>query len=494
MIALLAGLAFQPAMIAQELSAAELQRAAPFYRYWGLVDAPDGGRLDAATREAQQEFAGRGPALARHFLHHVQASPSNTAFFFLFRAAGDVETAQMLMHALMDPPMLQGLVVGRDPGELGIAIEAVLGNEAVRTNPSVVAALDDTIRRARAQPGGGRVAQTAVGLLGKCGTPEAARLLEALASDPDRAIRAAAVEALGHSGSASVGQTLARSLASDSDAEARARAASAMAQSRPADAAASLQAALERETNPQVVDATVAALVRLKALPQNPSACLQAAGRCWDAFVAKPLFDCWSATATRDDLIQQATSGSWMMRALALHSLKDGSFEQATRVRLLQSSVEILSRNFSGLPAPNSVSDSIARLTRDAFWDISGRQMPVAIAFADQITPISGHYMSAGRFGESYDLASKDRRGYAAWRRPQQLLSAGLAALLICPLLMARRLQRAAVGLLASGPRFKPTSGNFHHRRSAILRFPVWPSCLPDSLVGQWPVCVSERG
>src|SRR5437879_6078707 len=108
---------------AQELSAEEAQRAAPYYQYWQRVDS------QGALRQAQMDFAGRGTALAQHFLHHVQASPGNTAFFFLFRAVGDVGTARLLIQALLDPPIPQGAPLGRDPGELSIAIEAVLGNE-----------------------------------------------------------------------------------------------------------------------------------------------------------------------------------------------------------------------------------------------------------------------------------------------------------------------------------------------------------------------------
>jgi hypothetical protein len=87
---------------------------------------------------------------------------------------------------------------------------------------------------------------------------------------------------------------------------------------------------------------------------------------------------------------------------------------------------------------------------REAFWEISGRNMAVALAFADRIVPIHGRYTSIGRFGESYDLVSKDRAAYASWRRPQQLLAAGLAALLISPLLALKGLRKIAVAMLAS--------------------------------------------
>src|SRR6185295_5754505 len=138
----------------------------------------------------------------------------------------------------------------------------------------------------------------------------------------------------------------------------------------------------------------IRSLTNLHALPREPIACLEVANRVWDASVAQPLFDCWRATAGREDLIRQATSGGWTVRALALHALAEiprslvqpivplgaipsapipraggensrtttatsvnlpqiafptPAFEPATRDRLLQSCVEILSQNSSGL-------------------------------------------------------------------------------------------------------------------------------------------------
>jgi hypothetical protein len=500
--ALFVGVVLRPCLLqGQELSVEEVRRVTPYYRYWELVDVPESvsasvqDRLQTARREAQRDFAGRGQDLAQHFLHHVQASPGNTAFFFLFYAVGDVDTAQLLIQALLSPPLLQGLALGRDPGEMSIAIEAILKNETVRTSPNVVRALEDTVKRARQQLGGARVAAVAISLLGKCRTPEAARLLQQLATDADRAIRAAAVEALGNTVSSGAGQTVQRSLAGDLDPDVRAQAAASLTRSPTPEAVASLQAALIRETDPRVIDETVRSLTNLHALPQDPMACLEVANRVWDASVAQPLFDCWRATANREDLINQATSGGWTVRALALKvlaeiprssiqpivplvatspaptprsegdnnrtsigtsvnppqiTLSTPVFDQPTRDRLLQSCVEILSQNISGLPAPNSLSDTTAQLVREAFWEISGRNMVVALAFADHIVPICGRYASIGRFGESYALASKDGLAYASLRRPRQVLAAGLAALLISPLLLVSRLRKFAVAMVVS--------------------------------------------
>src|SRR5581483_2831683 len=112
-----------------------------------------------------------------------------------------------------DPPVPQGSVLGRDPAEIEIAIHAALGNDAVRKSPQVVAALDETVRRARARPGYARVAAEAVSLIGKSSTPEAARLLQRFARDPIPEIRAAALESLTGSASLSAGENPARALA-----------------------------------------------------------------------------------------------------------------------------------------------------------------------------------------------------------------------------------------------------------------------------------------
>lgn len=498
-IVVVAGLVLLPAPgRAQEMTVDEAQRAAPYYRYWELADATPPApaevqtRLRAAIREAEREFGGRGPALAQYFLRHMQASPGNTAFFFLFRAVGDVETARVLIKGLLDPPPIEGQGYGRDAGEIGVGLEALLKNDAVSVDPAVVAAMQDTLARARQRPEGGRVATTIVSLLGACRTPEATRLLESLASDADASIRFAAVSALGNRPSPSAGLTLQRSLTGDADPEARARAAESLARNASPEAAASLRASLTRETSPQVIDAIVRALTTLGALPQEPQPCLDMANRCWDVSVAQPLFACWRRAASRDELIDLATSGGWTARVLALQSLAGVSESQriqaaeprlvmpappaaggaagrsgalplmqrpapdfspavldpALRDRLLQSAVEVLSRRTSAMPLPDTLSYSTAQVARDAFWNISGRDMPVALGFADRIVPVSGRHASAGSFGESADLASKDRVAYVRTRRPRQLIVAAVAAVAISPLLAVGRFRKLSLALI----------------------------------------------
>ncbi|HJT90169.1 MAG TPA: hypothetical protein VJ732_20000, partial [Bryobacteraceae bacterium] len=202
---------------------------------------------------------------------------------------------------------------------------------------------------------------------------------------------------------------------------------------------------------PKVIEQTVRALTALRALPQDPEACLRIAARCWEPSTAKPLFDCWRAKAPRAGLLAQATSASWTVRALALEaSAETAAFDSATRDRLLRSAAELLSHDLSGVPAPNAVSYSTAQLARNALSQISGRNMAVALEYADRIVPLSGHHTFAGRFGESYDLAAKDPSAYADLRRGPQLLEAGLAALLAAALLAIPRTRRLAVALWAA--------------------------------------------
>jgi hypothetical protein len=318
--------------------------------------------------------------------------------------------------------------------------------------------------RSRERPGGARVAEVSIRLLGKSATPEAMRRLQALASDSNPAIRAAAVEALGRTGSPSAGQTLQRTLGDDRDPRARALSAAALARSQPPLAAASLHRSLQQETNPEVIDAIVSGLATLRALPVEPQACLTMANRCWNPSVAQPLFDCWLATASRDDLIRQAASASWTVRALALRALTQAPTSPINVLRsspgsapiiewsvsriLVASLVEILAQDVSGFPAPNTISHETAQQARDALWELSNRNMTVALEAADQITPISGRYVSAGRFGASHDLASRDPKAYAARRRAWQLLAAGGLAICLAILRAVRPIRKVATGLL----------------------------------------------
>jgi hypothetical protein len=207
----------------------------------------------------------------------------------------------------------------------------------------------------------------------------------------------------------------------------------------------------------------------LHALPVNPQVCLSMANRCWDPSVAQPLFDCWLATASREDLVRQATSGSWTVRGLALRALTQAGPARASQLDALRASpgsapafewlvsqvlftslVDVLSQNVSEHPAPNTISRETARQARDALWEVSDRNMTLVLPYADRIRPISGRDGSAGRFGESSDLASRDPNAYAARRRAWQLLAAGVLAILLATLRVVKVMRTVATALLAA--------------------------------------------
>jgi hypothetical protein len=204
----------------------------------------------------------------------------------------------------------------------------------------------------------------------------------------------------------------------------------------------------------------------LRAQPPDPKACLALANRCWDPAVAEPLFDCWLATASREDLIRQAASASWTVRGLALRALTQAPTSLINTLRtspgsapliewsvarILENSLaEILALDVSESPAPNTISRETARQARDALWDLSDRNMTVALEAADRIKPISGRHISAGRFGVSYDLASKDPRAYAARRRAWQLLACAMLAIFFAALRVVNALRRVATALLVA--------------------------------------------
>lgn len=203
----------------------------------------------------------------------------------------------------------------------------------------------------------------------------------------------------------------------------------------------------------------------LGAQPVDAAACLALANRCWDPSTAQPLFACWAATASREDLIRQAASASWTVRGLALRALTQAPTSPINALRaspgsapiiewsvsrtLVGSLVQLLSQDVSRVPAPNTISHETARQARDALWDLSDRNMTVALEAADQITLLNGRDLSAGRFGESYDLAARDPRAYAMRRRAWQLLAAGALAVLFAALRLVTAVRDIATALLA---------------------------------------------
>lgn len=453
-----------PAIVpGQEVTFDEARRAAHYSEYWALAaasrtTASEADRLNAAIDDARKEFGGRGPALARYFVDHVQAAPGNASFHFLFRAVGDLETTRVLIDALLDPPPASPPRPARDREEIVLAIHAILKNEPIRNHPGVVAALDSALARSRRDPRGEDVSQIVIRLLAKCGAPEAPRRLRMLAKDPDRTIRVAAIQALAGSSQTATGRVLQAALTGDPDPGARARAAAALADGRMPVAAASLSASLAFETDRSVIDTIVSGLTTLGALPADRAVCLDLANRCWDPAVARAPFECWRATATRQELISQTRSASWPVRVLAFRALTWGAVPPlpardlggAVRPSLLRSMFQVLARPVSSRPAPGAIAEATARHAREAIWELSDRDMRVALDVAERMVPASGPDPSTGRFGEFADLAARDRQAYVSVLRPPQLMAAGAAAIVALLLLAVRALRKFAAAMLVS--------------------------------------------
>lgn len=488
-------------------------------------------RFDVSTagpqdvKEARALFAGRGPDVARYFLTHTDMPRANGAYFFVLQALADTDTALVLIRALGDPPkIVSGFVVkpgdstsilNRDILEVFVAIEGVLVNDSVRSDPRTVAALVEAIARLRAKPWDPHYAGMAVTLLGRCAGPEAVAALQKLAADPDTAIRSLALEGLGHAASAAVNvnsnreqpgraaedekkdqssalPAIARALGANLDPRARAKAATALGNLGSADGVPPLRDALARERHPQVVDAIVLALQKLGAPLTDPQSCREVVGRTWEPAAARFPFACWRASASREAVIEAATRGPTQLRALALYSLVERavyateppvvalapppmaappappgatavtnvpipppessrvSFGEATRKRLLASAAETLSRPITTSPGKGEgISDETAQLVYDAMWEISGRNMATALAYADRISPpLAARHADAGRYWASYYLENKDRSAYLDYRRPRQAAVAIMLALAFGILLAWQKTRRAAVTLV----------------------------------------------
>jgi hypothetical protein len=204
------------------------------------------------------------------------------------------------------------------------------------------------------------------------------------------------------------------------------------------------------------VDAIVEALERLGAPVVAPERCREVVGRCWEASVAKPLFQRWRASATQQELLNAAATGPTVLRALALHSLTEPTtasrpeaaegppssperleLDAATRERLLDSVLEVFSTE-------KELGVTTRQTLLDALWELSGRSMPTVLKHADRSSPAEARYRM------SYDLALREPDAYLAYRRPRQLLAAVLIAVPFALFLMVRRLRHAAGLLLAS--------------------------------------------
>lgn len=411
------------------------------------------------------EFRGRGPALARYFLYH-QSPPNNSAFFFLLGAVGDTETAQILIRGLPDPPQPEDSVVSRHAGEIETAVGEILQNDRIRNAPAILESLEESLTKARRLAWGEFPAKVIIALIGQLKTPDAAETLQRLADDPDPVIRATTVAALGEAGQSSILPRLEQAMRDDRSPDVRSEAAEALGKTLSGKSVHFLRASLEKETDLRVVDSILESLVSLDVLPEDPKECLKLPKAGWDVEVIRPYFNCWQKTASREALIEQAISGTWAVRALALNALTHGRplngplmvarpvsihplFDEPVRAKLLGAAVEVLSQDMGGSPSEDTISHTTAYMTKEAFWEITGHEMATALAFADRIQPMHGRYDYMGRFGASSFLASKDAETYTAWRRPGQLLSAALLALACALTLIPVKTRKFGAGLLA---------------------------------------------
>lgn len=438
-----------------------------------------------AHAAAGVQFRGQGARIAGHYLRHTGTPPGPNAYFIALEAVGDADAALVLIRALVEPREAESgpeFTAGgrrqrlpRYEGEIAVALEAVLARAEVGRDARIAQALSEAIAMLRAQPNGvGRgPAERALELLGRCDSDTAREALRRLAADPDGQARALALAALGRAGRPDDAGLLVGTLQGDPQPEARRQAAAAIAQLEARAALPALQAGLDRETHPQVVDAIVQALAALEALPDDPVRCLDAAGRGWEPSLVAAVFACWRSRASDEALMQAALAGTPMVRMLAMAALFDRPsareplvrlpalmtapslppppgdaavvvarpsdetrpasaprFDEATRRLLLASAVEVLSHPARAFPdRPNAISQSVAGRLNGLLFELAGRDMRLALEYADRIASPGARTPNDGRFAASRTLWRDDPRAYEAHRRPRQALLAGALAL-----------------------------------------------------------------
>lgn len=449
-------------------------------------------RTAEAKAEARRSFAGRGNEVVDHFLKRGDYPPSGGAYIFVLSALGDVEATIRLIRALPDPPSYETgptakYGMGRDFGEVRWAIDDILeSNAMLGKDTRVIAALVGAVEAAKAQPKGIGIgnAGAAVSLLARCSGPTAVAALQKFAADSEPSIRALAVEALGRAGievakdagdATSTFQTLTRALRSDTDSQARVQAAAALARLKPPHAAQLLVEALQAEKDSVVVDAIAVAMAELKVSLVDAATARATVERCWDPSACAFLFEQWRASADRAAIQEAAVDGAPVLRALALRALTSPSvrprkwaslmpeplpppvqFDPATGDRLLTSVVDVLGREVTAFPrGGRQISYLTAQMLRDALWEITGRNMVLALSYADRIVPISYRYTGSGRYGAALDLQRRNASAYDQYRRPRQVRAALRLALPIAILMFFRPFRRSAalliIGILAWG-------------------------------------------
>jgi hypothetical protein len=227
---------------------------------------------------------------------------------------------------------------------------------------------------------------------------------------------------------------------SNPDARTRAEAAKRLAKGGFPQAVELLRNVLRTEQAPLVVDAIVSALAALGAPVSDPAQCGELIGRCLDPKLAAVLFDCWRDARTPEEIYQAAISGPPVLRARAALALVQGSgqplMDEGRRQRVQAS----LSDALSG----KGVAPGTAAILHQAVWEISGKNMAVAIRIADRIGS------PEGRLAASVYLSQVDLNAYLAGRRLKQFLVGLAIAAAFAVLTIRPRLRRAGILLAAS--------------------------------------------
>ena len=453
--------------LAAALSVTDIERLSRYDAGWS-------NPRPEAVEEARTAFSGRALEIAEQFLHHSDVPPNFGAYAFVLSALGDVEATRTLIRAIPDPPKVESGILDRYHGEISALVEAILEKSNVGSDEDIVSAVVDALARARARPDFEPVAVETIPLLGKCRGPAALRALEDLAADSEPALRGAAADALGWLKSRGGGdqkspvESLARILGSDPETDARRRAAESLGRLGLAAGIEPLRAALERDQDPRVVDAIVTSLERLGGPVTEPEQCRKLAERCWEAGVARPLFERWQATVDRRALVAAAVDAAPPLRALALRGLVNSTpappdLDAQTVARLVDSAIDLLDRE---------VSLSTYGTALDALWILAEEKISTALPWADRISGRDAQYWA------SANLWFKDRAGYDSYRRFRETRAAVLLATLFLFLLWRAPRSRpiAAIALIAS-----LGWGAMSFSVEGSLSLPPWP--LPFSTI-----------
>ena len=443
---------------AAALNVADLDKLTVYDKAW------DDSAEDKAP-EAREAFAGRAGDVVEHFLRAHRGRPRTGAYAFVLRAVGDVDSTLVLIGALREPPRPEEGATVRQPAEIAALVGTIVDVPAVGGDPRVAAALDALANAPPETKNHDVVVAAGVALLGRSRGPDAVRALLARAENEKASMRSIAVQALGWMGDRIgagerplVFAAMTKRLESDEEPEVRARAADALRHLELREGTDALRTALERETEPTTVDAIVEAMEALGAPVTEPARCREIAGRGFDAHRMRAPFECWRKTASRDDLVDAATRGPPILRALALRALvvdpappEGGTpmgeapppptgpvegIDEATSERLLASAVDVLGQEGSlGMH-----DEAIA-----AAWGLGRGNLSLILPATDEIASLPLRYFA------SWSLHRWSPAGYDHYRREREIWGAVWLALPFFLIAFGKPAARpyAALGLFA---------------------------------------------